>query len=76
MRYQNNYSKIKNYYNENCDLVVFKKENKQELSLSIGKMAALVLENGFFSKEKQKDFATGVEDHVIFFIKNYFVYFF
>ena len=63
-RYQNNYLKIKNYYQEHCDVVILKKGNQQELSLSFGKMSILCLENGFFSKEKQKEFTSGVDEIV------------
>jgi len=63
-RYQNNYHRIKSYYHDNCDLVVLKKNNQQELSLSFGKLAVLCLENDFFSHEKQQVFLKDVEERV------------
>lgn len=63
-RYQNNYIKMKNFYHDNCDLVFLKKDNKQELTLSFGKLASLCLENGFFSKEKQREFYKDIDEIV------------
>ena len=64
VRYQNNFAKIKHFFNENCDLVILKKGNQQELSLSFGKMASICMENGFFSHERQKAFAKDVDERV------------
>ena len=63
-RYQNNFVKMKHYFNENCDLVILKKGNQQELSLSFGKMASICMENEFFAKERQKTFAKNVDERV------------
>jgi len=67
-RYQNNYTKMKNYFHDNCDLVTLKKGNQQELTLSFGKLASLCLENSFFSKEKQKAFSKDIDERVNLYI--------